>query len=204
MSQNKYQHKIFTVPNIISFLRILLIPLVIYYYIFKQMHITAFIILAVACVSDIVDGYIARHFNMISDVGKGLDAIADKLMQFSILVCTAQKYPLVYLLAGLLAIKEIVTGIYALRCINITGKVHGAKTVGKVSTFILDGTVLTMLLFQDVSKWVEISLTVVCAVSMIVSFYWYLCLYIEIIKNVKAKEKFKKTHNISTKSKIQS
>ena len=188
MNENKYQHKIITIPNIISFLRIVLIPFVIYFYIVRNEHITAFIILAVACISDAIDGFIARRFNMISDLGKGLDAIADKLMQFSILICAAQKYPLVYLLAAMLGIKEIISGIYCLRCINITGKVTGAKFVGKFSTFVLDGTVLVMLLFPVIPKWIEITLTIACAISMAVSFYWYISSYLEIIKNEKTKK----------------
>lgn len=185
--ENKYQRKIITIPNVISFIRILAIPFVVYFYCFTQHRIIAFAILAFACISDMVDGIIARRLNMVSDFGKCLDAVADKLMQFSILICAAMNYPIVISLAALLAIKEIVTGIYCLRCINLTGKVNSANMVGKISTFFLDLTVLIMLLFPKVPTFIVVLLTVICAISMIVSFYWYVSLFRETIKKEKAK-----------------
>lgn len=185
--ENKYQHKIITIPNIISFIRILVIPFGIYFYCFADKHVIAFLILAFACLSDMVDGYIARHFNMISDFGKGLDAIADKLMQFSMLICAATKYSLIIVLVTLLFIKEIVSGIYCLRCINLTGKINSADMVGKISTFCLDVTVLIVLLFKKVPIFVVAILTIICALSMIVSYYWYVSLFRNTIKEEKAK-----------------
>ena len=132
-----------------------------------------------------VDGYIARHFNMISDFGKGLDAIADKLLQFSMLICAATKYTLIFVLVSLLFVKEIVSGIYCLRCINLTGKVNSADMVGKISTFLLDITVLIVLLFKTVPVFVVVVLTVVCTLSMLVSFYWYVSLFRNTIKEQK-------------------
>jgi len=185
--ENKYQHKIITIPNIISFIRILAIPFAVYFYCFTDYRLIAFAILAFACISDMVDGYIARHFNMVSDFGKGLDAIADKLMQFSMLICAATRYSPIIFLVVLLFVKEIVSGIYCLRCINLTGKVNNADMVGKVSTFFLDATVLIVLLFKEVPTLVVIMLTVICAISMIVSFYWYVSLFRNTIKEEKAK-----------------
>lgn len=187
MRNNDYRHKIITIPNIISFIRILVIPFVVYFYCFAKQHIIAFAILAFACVSDMVDGYIARHFNMISDFGKGLDAVADKLMQFSMLICSATNYPVIIFLAVLLGIKEIVSGIYCLRCINLTGKVRNADTVGKISTFFLDVTVLILFLFKSIPTYIVVILAVICTVSMIISFYWYVSLFRNTIKEEKAK-----------------
>ena len=185
--ENRYQHKIITVPNILSMLRILSIPFIVYFY-FTDRRITAFIILAAACLTDMADGFIARHFHMTSDVGKVLDVIADKLMQFSVLICAAKVYPYILILAGMLALKELISGVYCLRVITLTKEISGAKIVGKISTFFLDITVLLILLLPDMPKWVLCILCILCGLSMLLSFYWYLSTFSATIKAEKAKK----------------
>jgi cardiolipin synthase len=77
--------KIFTIPNMISFFRILLIPVFAWAYL-KDYMIFALVIIVLSGVSDTVDGRIARKYNMISDFGKMLDPIADKLTQMVLAV----------------------------------------------------------------------------------------------------------------------
>ena len=74
-----------TIPNYISFVRILLIPVfaVLFY---KDYTVAAFIILALSGLSDMVDGKIARKLNQVSNLGKMLDPIADKLTVFAIAI----------------------------------------------------------------------------------------------------------------------
>lgn len=86
--------RIVTVPNVISVVRILLIP-VFCVLILQQQNITAFIIFVIACVSDGVDGFIARHFNQTSELGKILDPIADRglLLLGSIFLCIVGRLP---------------------------------------------------------------------------------------------------------------
>lgn len=80
-----------TIPNYISFARILLIPVfaVLFY---KDYTIAAFVILALSGLSDMVDGKIARKLNQISNLGKMLDPIADKLTVFAIAIILFLKF----------------------------------------------------------------------------------------------------------------
>ena len=74
-----------TIPNLISFIRILLVPL--FAYLFLQGDfVPAVIVLALSGLSDCVDGKIARKFNQISALGKMLDPLADKLTQITLAV----------------------------------------------------------------------------------------------------------------------
>ena len=74
-----------TIPNLISVIRILLIP-VFGYLFYNDEKILAVVILAVSGLTDTFDGKIARKFNQISDLGKVLDPVADKLTQITIAV----------------------------------------------------------------------------------------------------------------------
>lgn len=80
-----------TIPNWLCFLRIALIPVFSYLFI-KEYYIPAFIIMIIAALTDLFDGKIARKFNQVSNLGKMLDPIADKLSQMAIVIILIYKY----------------------------------------------------------------------------------------------------------------
>ena len=87
---HNWKREVFTIPNILSMFRIALIPAYIVIYLNAEQPVEYFLagsILAVSCLTDMIDGKIARKFNMISTVGKILDPIADKLTQFTLTLC---------------------------------------------------------------------------------------------------------------------
>ena len=88
-----YQNKIITIPNILSFFRICLIPVIVWLYNVKQDYLWTLFILLLSAVTDIVDGIIARKCNMISDFGKAFDPVADKLTQMAMLFCLVSRFP---------------------------------------------------------------------------------------------------------------
>ncbi len=80
-----WKKELFTIPNALSLFRLVLIPIYIIIYLNARQpadYYVAGAILAVSCLTDLVDGKIARHFNMISNVGKILDPLADKAPSF--------------------------------------------------------------------------------------------------------------------------
>ena len=74
-----------TIPNWLSFFRIAMIPVFSVLFI-KEYYVAAFIVMIVAAVTDLIDGKIARKYNMVSNLGKMLDPIADKLSQMAIVI----------------------------------------------------------------------------------------------------------------------
>lgn len=106
---------IFTIPNILTYVRIICIPFFVWmmseYYLDRQatQYLWAgFGLFVFASITDVVDGYIARHFNQVSDIGKVLDPIADKVLQcvaLIMLVCLLQGVYFVFM--ALLIVKEV-------------------------------------------------------------------------------------------------
>ena len=73
------------IPNMLTILRFILIPFIVVL-ILKEKFLDAFILLTISSLSDVLDGRIARKFNLVTDIGKLLDPLADKANQISVLV----------------------------------------------------------------------------------------------------------------------
>ena len=80
--------KIFTIPNLLSFIRIILVPIIVVLYLKKHL-VAATVLVVVSGASDMLDGFIARTFNQVSDLGKLLDPIADKLTMLAVVFLVA-------------------------------------------------------------------------------------------------------------------
>ena len=113
----------FTIPNILTYIRLICVPIFIGFMIASIVnkaedpngiyHFVAFLIFIFASITDIVDGHIARKYNLITDIGKVLDPVADKLLQcFTILLLSISVNTwFVWVFAGVLIFKEIFMGV---------------------------------------------------------------------------------------------
>ena len=104
---SNYKKEMLSIPNILSYVRILLIPLIVYFYMYKEDYTIAAIIAAISGLTDLADGFIARKFNMITDFGKFIDPVADKLTQCTLLLCLLSRYSIMWFLVIIFFVKEI-------------------------------------------------------------------------------------------------
>ena len=167
--QGYSRNKVFTVPNLLTCIRLLLIPVFMWLYIRKQNYGAAALVLILSGITDFADGFIARKCHMVSMLGKALDPIADKLTQGAMLFCLVKKYPQMLLLLMLLIVKELAAGIMGLVILIRSGQVYSAEWHGKNVTFLLCFTIILHVVFPGLPSAVSIILLVLCAVSMIVS-----------------------------------
>ena len=137
MDNANYKDKILTIPNLLSFFRLCLIPVMIWLYMVQENYGLTTLVLLVSGITDVVDGIIARKYNMVSDFGKAFDPVADKLTQVAVMFCLVTRFPWMILPLVLLVIKELFTGITSLLTIRKTGKVEGAVWHGKITTVLL-------------------------------------------------------------------
>ncbi len=169
-------NEILTVPNVISFLRLLLLPVYVRLFFFGTSEFEKHLansLLVVSCVSDCVDGFIARKFNCISTFGKVLDPIADKCTQFVMLICVCIHYKQMQDVLLLFAIKELLqmgAGIIYLR----RGKMlSGALPVGKISTTVLFIAIILLTVFDIQNIYFIVLLKYSCMVALLASFLAY-------------------------------
>lgn len=150
MRSQNWKQSVFTIPNLLSLLRLALIPvyLTIYGNASKtEDYILAGIILILSCVTDALDGFIARKYHMISSVGKILDPIADKATQISLALCLSSRYPVLISVAVLLLIKETLQLIGTFVLLRKGDPIPSAMMAGKVSTFVLFTSLIFLFLF---------------------------------------------------------
>ena len=162
--KNNPQNKILTIPNLLSFFRLCLIPVFMWLYCVEDNFLWTGILLIISGVTDTVDGFVARHFNMISDLGKVLDPIADKLTQAAMLFCLLTRFPLMIVPLGLMVFKEFFMGVTGFLVIQKTGKVFGADWHGKVNTWLLYAMMILHVFWYNIPDTVSKALIAVCVI----------------------------------------
>jgi len=176
-----WKKEIFSIPNLLSLFRLVLIPVYIVIYMNAEEPSHYYLsagILAVSCLTDLIDGKIARHFNMITTLGIILDPFADKATQFTLIVCLAIKHPVLFFLIGLFILKEgfqlIAGGFNLLK----KGKMlSGALLAGKICTTVLFVSLILMVMIPTMSEQTVLIITIVDATFMIISFISYILAY---------------------------
>lgn len=143
-----------TIPNLLSFLRIVIVPFFAYFFV-KGNAVAAVAMLAISGVSDFLDGKIARAFNQVSDLGKVLDPVADKLTQITLAVLLfmsfnkasdslLKAFSWVFLV---FIVKEAVMVLFGGFMIIIGLRPSAAEIFGKISTFAFYAIMLVVIAF---------------------------------------------------------
>ncbi|MGI6264076.1 MAG: CDP-alcohol phosphatidyltransferase family protein [Acutalibacteraceae bacterium] len=184
-----------SIPNVLSLVRIALVPAFVVLYIRgiqpdqRALQYWSFGVLALSGVTDLLDGFIARHFHQITELGKVLDPIADKLTQVAVLVCLAVHYPLLIGLMILCVCKELGQMIGGMIILKLGGRVEGAKWYGKVSTFAFYLVMAAFVLWgEKMPAGVSIPLIVAVGVLMVYAFIRYAVAFGKTVRELKTKE----------------
>lgn len=175
-----WKKEIFSIPNLLSLFRLLLIPVYAILYL-RADHCSDYIlagaVMAFSCLTDMLDGKIARRFNMTTKLGIFLDPLADKLTQATIAVCLAIRYPILWVVFGLLLLKEgfmLVMGAIYLK----KGKMlPGALMSGKVCTTILFVSMIAMVMFPQLSMTAIYWMVATASLGIIVALVDYARIY---------------------------
>lgn len=180
MHIQSWKDEVFTIPNFLSLFRLILIP--VYMTIYLQAdktadYILAGTILALSCLTDLADGKIARHFNMISTLGKILDPIADKATQFTLTLCLSLRHPVLWAVMAVFVVKEIfqlVAGIIHLR----KGKIlPGALMEGKICTTVFFISLIALVFMPQIRPSAVAAIAGINIVFLAISFVGYIRAY---------------------------
>jgi len=165
--------EVLTIPNLMSMFRILLIPAMITAYTKYHDVLLTILLLLVSGVSDIADGWVARRFNMVSDFGKVLDPIADKLTQLGLMLCLVLGHPHMWWLVVLLVVRETIMFLGGLLSFYRTGEVGSAEWHGKLATCGVYFTMVVHILWLHIPDGISDLLVAVSFLLMILSLILY-------------------------------
>ena len=179
------KNQILTIPNLLSMVRLLLIPVILWLYIGAGNNILAIAVIILSGLTDVVDGYIARRFHMVSDFGKILDPVADKLTQGALILCLTVTHDWMKWLIVLFVLKECAMLIMGFLVIRKENSVNSAQWHGKLNTVALYGIMSLLILFPTMPLVLANTLIATCALTIIMSFALYTGFYICLFQNKK-------------------
>lgn len=179
-----FSEEALSIPNLLSYFRIVLIPVFIVLYM-QERFAAALITLAASGLSDVLDGRIARRYNMITNLGKALDPVADKLTQCAMIFCVATRYPAMWILLGVHVVKELVMlamGVYVLKK---TETVNSAIWCGKLCTGVMYAVMMLHVIVPDIPLAISNACVVLCIGLIVLSLAVYSARYVKMLGGTK-------------------
>ena len=180
MFKHGWKKELLTIPNLLSLFRLLLIPVYIRMYLEATTNLDYYLsgtVLGISCLTDLADGKIARQYNMVSNAGKLLDPLADKLTQLALILSLLRRHRILYPVLVLFLVKE------SFQCVSLVifaqkGKVlPGALFSGKLCTTVLFGSLILLVLFPDLETSAVVLLVLLDAVFLLYAFLSYIQAY---------------------------
>lgn len=182
---------LWTIPNILCYIRFLLIPLFVVLYIKAEEpkeYLQAAAVVLISGITDFLDGFIARSFNMITDFGKLIDPMADKLTQAALIFVLVVKIKWMFLLLILFVIMQLFMLGAGIAMLQKEKRLNGAKWFGKVSTTVFYGVMLILIAMPKLSEAKANVLMIVCGAFLFLSFMLYIREYVRLYREVKTPE----------------
>ena len=179
MTIREYMRQNWNVPNVLTLIRLFLVPVYVLLFAIGEKY-SALTIFLLASFTDLLDGRIARKYNLITDFGKLMDPLADKLTQATLLLCLSLRYAAAGFLLGLLVIKELAMGSFALLTLERTDGVHSARWHGKLNSTILEVS-LALMLLPNFPTALLVPLILLCSISMFSSLLLYTIFFSRIL-----------------------
>ena len=181
--------RILTVPNMMSLFRLLLIPLIVWLYVVKRRYLLVVVLLAVSAATDIADGYVARHFHQVSNLGKVLDPIADKFTEGVMMILLAVRYPAMVFALGAFLLCAFMMSLWGLKGIWAKKGVNSARWHGKATTVFLYVVIVILLLFPNIPLSAANLLIFAATLAVIGNMIGYGLFYRKLLRETKQEEK---------------
>lgn len=170
-----------SIPNILSLVRLILVPVFISMYLnadtIRDYRIAGAIIL-LSGFTDLLDGVIARRWNQVTDLGKLLDPVADKITQAAIVFCLMLRFQYMWMIVVLFVVKEGSMLIWNLVLIRQDKKLDGALWYGKVSTAVFYACMFILIAFPEIHILWANTLMLITGFFLLLSFVMYTKIFI--------------------------
>jgi CDP-diacylglycerol--glycerol-3-phosphate 3-phosphatidyltransferase len=182
MANNKIDFgKVLNVPNLLSISRLILLPLILFFIATRQ-NAAAFALMLVSWITDALDGYIARRTNQVTNLGKLLDHLVDKIWVGTVLVTLVIVKGLPAWIAGAVIIRDLLIVVGSSLALQKKSVIYSSNAIGKVTGFFFAVMMVSYLLDFSHSKIIRNSLLIIVSVLILASFINYICIYLRTVK----------------------
>ncbi len=183
------KNKYINVPNFLTLLRFLMIGVMVWFFL-DDHPIYAMIVFIVAVLTDFLDGYIARKFNQITNIGKLLDPLADKLLQIAAIFCMYWVGYL-HLAAFILVVACEILMVYGASFLLLhRHTIVAANAFGKISAGVMYGAILATFLHDYTAPYDQYAIFAgITLIYISMAQYWYITM-----RNKKRQENEKNSH----------
>ncbi|MCD8047503.1 MAG: CDP-alcohol phosphatidyltransferase family protein [Clostridiales bacterium] len=161
------------IPNILSAFRIVLIP----FFVWQMLAgntLNAGLILIASGLTDTLDGNLARKFGWISDLGKVLDPVADKLTQTAVSICLMIRFPSLWFFFAALIIKDLIMLVLGGYLAKGGVRLKGSRWFGKVATVVFYTVMILIVLFPSIPDWCTTLMLVVAVICAVIAGLLYI------------------------------
>lgn len=188
---SKFKGQFLAIPNLLSYFRIIIIiPFVILF--LNDSYINAAALLVVSGVTDVLDGKIARKFNQITELGKVLDPLADKLTLIAVVLCMGTKFPEIVPLVIAFLIKDVAMLIASVFILKRDIVPVASKWYGKMATIVFYLSAICIVFLKAILgisiPFLNVTLFSITAIFMIFALYKYSLLYFQMLSDYKNKK----------------
>lgn len=175
-----------TIPNLLSLLRLVVIYPFIVFAMDRNFQLAGLMLL-ISGLSDMFDGIIARKFNQVTQLGKILDPIADKLTLIAVVVCLYILFPSILPFMVVLFTKEVLMLTGGALLLKLKIRPPAAKWYGKIATVVFYVSVTTIILINALwgieELWLIHTLFIITTLIMLFALFMYLRMFVDILKN---------------------
>ncbi len=161
------------IPNILTTVRLVIIPFFAYFMMFTNNFWIPTGLFLFSGITDVVDGWIARRFNMITDVGSVYDPFVDKLMQITAVVCMTVRDIIPLWVICFVLVKEVSMIIIGLLLYLKKIVVH-SNWYGKAATVFFYGVIFALIIFPSINYVFKMVLLVLLVAVMVLAAVGYL------------------------------
>ena len=180
---------IFTIPNILSYMRILLIGPFMHLFL-KSRYELAAIVIIISGLTDCIDGFLARKLNQITQLGKMIDPVADKLTLLAVAVCLSVMKPIIFPVVAILALKDILMLVGASLLLKKHIMPVAAAWYGKLGTICFYVSIAAIVTFELVLKFenftvISFIMLSITTIIMLYSLIRYYLIFKNLLKNAK-------------------
>lgn len=182
------------IPNILSIFRLVLVGVFAVAFLQDQFYYALFIYV-VAGLTDVIDGFIARRFNLVTDLGRLLDPLADKIMQITALALLTYKGIIPWPIITVVIIKELAMFIGATFLLQKKDVVVKADWFGKLATVVFFVAVIGCIFAEQrllngivPYEWKN-TMMIIAVCTTLYAFYGYCIQFFKVLKKLKAEKK---------------